>query len=94
MVARGAAVPLARRGGSKRTANVREVVNGLMYILGSGCQWRAIPKDLPLRRIAVHESIWRLALNRGPLNAAAATLLWQIARHAEADVVLANVGAR
>ena len=25
----------------------REVVNGLMYILSTGCQWRAIPKDLP-----------------------------------------------
>jgi transposase len=23
------------------------VVNGLMYILATGCQWRAIPKDLP-----------------------------------------------
>src|SRR6202167_5421167 len=27
----------------------REVVNGLMYILSTGCQWRAIPKDLPPR---------------------------------------------
>ena len=27
--------------------NMREVVNGLMYILSTGCQWRAIPKDLP-----------------------------------------------
>jgi transposase len=39
----------ARRGGNKRTVDVREVVNGLMYILGTGCQWRAIPKDLPPR---------------------------------------------
>ena len=29
--------------------NVREVVNGLMYVLSTGCQWRAIPKDLPPR---------------------------------------------
>ena len=29
--------------------DVREVVNGLMYMLGTGCQWRAIPKDLPPR---------------------------------------------
>ena len=28
---------------------VREVINGLMYILSTGCQWRAIPKDLPPR---------------------------------------------
>ena len=28
---------------------MREVVNGLMYILSTACQWRAIPKDLPPR---------------------------------------------
>ena len=33
----------------KRTVSVREVVNGLMYVLSTGCQWRAIPKDLPPR---------------------------------------------
>ena len=39
----------AKRGGNRRTVDVREVVNGLMYVLSSGCQWRAIPKDLPPR---------------------------------------------
>src|SRR4051812_50097467 len=39
-------IPPAKRGGNKRTVNVREVVNGLMYMLSTGCQWRAIPKDL------------------------------------------------
>ena len=29
-------IPAARRGGNKRTINVREVVNGLMYILQHG----------------------------------------------------------
>ena len=42
-------IPPARRGGNKRTVNLREVVNGLMYVLSTGCQWRAIPKDLPPR---------------------------------------------
>ena len=42
-------IPPAKRGGNKRTVNVREVVNGLMYVLATGCQWRAIPKDLPPR---------------------------------------------
>ena len=28
---------------------MRQVVNGLMYVLSTGCQWRAIPKDLPPR---------------------------------------------
>lgn len=39
----------AKRGGNKRTVNLRAIVNGLMYILSTGCQWRAIPKDLPPR---------------------------------------------
>ena len=40
-------IPPGKTGGGKRTVNIREVVNGLMYILSTGCQWRAIPKDLP-----------------------------------------------
>ncbi len=42
-------IPPARRGGNKRHIDIREVMNGLMYILSTGCQWRAIPKDLPPR---------------------------------------------
>ncbi len=42
-------IPPGKRGGRKRSVDVREVVNGLMYILSTGCQWRAIPKDLPPR---------------------------------------------
>jgi transposase len=45
-------IPAAKRGGNKRTVNLREVVNGLMYVLSTGCQWRAIPKDLPPRSTA------------------------------------------
>src|SRR5262245_17250484 len=40
-------IPPGKPGGDKRTVVLREVVNGLMYILSTGCQWRAIPKDLP-----------------------------------------------
>jgi transposase len=36
----------AKPGGNKRTVNLREIANGLMYILSTGRQWRAIPKDL------------------------------------------------
>ena len=45
----GPLIPPARRGGNRRHVDEREVVNGLMYILSTGCQWRAIPKDLPAR---------------------------------------------
>ncbi len=43
------AIPPALPGGNKRTIDIREVVNGVMYVLATGCQWRAIPKDLPPR---------------------------------------------
>ena len=42
-------IPPARRGGRKRTVNIREVLNGLLYVLSTGCQWRAIPTNLPSR---------------------------------------------
>ena len=42
-------LPPARPGGNKRTVVLREVVDGIMYVLGTGCQWRAVPKDLPPR---------------------------------------------
>ena len=31
----------------RNAAEVREVVNGIFYILWTGCQWKALPKDLP-----------------------------------------------
>lgn len=51
-------IPPARRGGNKRTVQIREVLNGVMYILSSGCQWRAIPRDLP-PRTTVHDYLDR-----------------------------------
>jgi transposase len=45
-------IPPAKRGGGKRTADMREVVNAVMYVLSTGCQWRALPKDLPPRSTA------------------------------------------
>jgi transposase len=42
-------IPPAKRGGNRRTVVVRDVVDGLMYILSTGCQWSALPKDLPPR---------------------------------------------
>ncbi len=43
-------IPRAKRGGNKRTVDVRAVLNGVMYILSTGCQWATLPpKDLPPR---------------------------------------------
>jgi transposase len=42
-------IPPVKRGGNRRRVNLREIVNALLYVLSTGCQWRAIPKDLPPR---------------------------------------------
>lgn len=42
-------IPAARRGGNKRTVDIREVMNGLIYGPGTGCPWRAISRDFPPR---------------------------------------------
>jgi Putative transposase of IS4/5 family (DUF4096) len=41
-----ALIPPNKPGGNKRSVNVRQVMNGIMYILSTGCQWRAIPPCL------------------------------------------------
>ena len=52
-------IPPARRGGRKRTADVREVLNGIFYVLATGCQWRALPKGSPPRSTAHgYPSLW------------------------------------
>jgi transposase len=38
----------------RRRGDLREVLNAVFYILGTGCQWRALPKDLPPRS-TVHD---------------------------------------
>ena len=42
-------IPPARRGGRKRSVHSREVFNGVLYLLSTGCQWRAIPTEFPPR---------------------------------------------
>jgi transposase len=45
-------IPPARRGGRKRSVNLREVLNARLYVLSTGCQWTALPKDLPPKSTA------------------------------------------
>jgi transposase len=42
-------IPPAKTGGRRRTVDVREVLNAIFYVLWTGCQWKALPKDLPPR---------------------------------------------
>jgi len=47
-------IPPEKRHGRHREVNLRELVNAIYYVLSTGCQWRALPKDFPPRS-TVHE---------------------------------------
>lgn len=45
----GPALPPPARRGRPRRVDLRAVVDALLYILATGCQWRALPRDFPPR---------------------------------------------
>ncbi len=47
-------IPPERWGGRTRSVDMREVINAMMYLTRTGCQWRAIPNDLPNRSTVRH----------------------------------------
>jgi len=40
-------IPGETSGGRHRDTDMRQVVNGILYLLRSGCSWRMLPKDFP-----------------------------------------------
>jgi putative transposase len=40
-------IPPAKPGGRPREVDLREVVNGILYLVRSGCSWRQLPHDFP-----------------------------------------------
>ena len=40
-------IPPAKRGGRPRTLEMRSVINAILYIVVSGCQWRMLPRSYP-----------------------------------------------
>lgn len=40
-------IPAAKPGGHPRTVDMREVINAILYVDRTGCQWRALPTDFP-----------------------------------------------
>lgn len=42
-------LPERCRWGRPRVVNLRAVLDGLLYVLATGCQWRALPRDFPPR---------------------------------------------
>lgn len=42
-----ALLPGPRPGGRPRTTSLRDVMDAILYIASTGCQWRMLPKDFP-----------------------------------------------
>jgi transposase len=63
-----AMIPPGRHGGRRRSVNVREVLNGIFYVLWTGCQWKALPKDLPPKS-TVHDYLEGRDLGAHPSRA-------------------------
>jgi putative transposase len=40
-------LPAPNKRGAPRTVNLREIINALLYLARTGCQWRMLPHDLP-----------------------------------------------
>jgi putative transposase len=73
-------VPDAKPGGRPEAYPKREILNGIFYLLRSGCSWRMLPHDLPPWRIVYHyfrqwrqDGTWQVMhdLLRGDVRAAA-----------------------
>lgn len=53
-------IPPAKSGGRPRSTDMREVLNGIFYVLKSGCQWRMLPHDYPKwQTVYYYYNTWR-----------------------------------
>lgn len=54
-------VPPAKPGGRPRAADMREVVDAILYVLRNGVVWRALPHDFPpWSTVYTYFRAWRL----------------------------------
>jgi putative transposase len=44
----------AKEGGRERSVNMREILNGIFYVLVGGGSWRMLPHDLPNWKTVYH----------------------------------------
>jgi len=57
----GPMLPPAKPGGRPRTVDLRNVVDGILYLVRSGCAWRMLPLEYPpWGTVHYYYRIWRL----------------------------------
>jgi putative transposase len=53
-------IPGPKWGGRPRTTDMREVLNAIIYVLKTGCQWDHLPHDFPPKGTVYHYfNTWR-----------------------------------
>lgn len=53
-------LPIEKPGGRHRLYPLREIINGLRYLVRSGCAWRSLPHDLPhWRTVYEYFNVWK-----------------------------------
>jgi transposase len=58
-------LPPEKPGGRPRKYPLREVINGIQYVLRAGCAWRLMPHDLPHWQTAYQTLCPRWRITRG-----------------------------
>ena len=73
-------LPAAKPGGRPRSVDLRRILNGICYVLRSGCQWRMLPRWFsPWSTVYAYFRSWRRA---GVWDQLQTTLREQVRRHA------------
>lgn len=55
-------LPPAKTGGRPRSTDLRQVMNGILYLVRTGCSWRMLPHDFPPWP-TVHDYYWKYRSN-------------------------------
>jgi len=40
-------LPPSKTGGRPRSTDLRQMVNGILYLVRTGCSWQMLPRDFP-----------------------------------------------
>src|SRR5260370_21891922 len=75
---------VAKPGGRPRKTDLREVVNALLYLVRSGCQWRMIPHEFPAWRTVYN--YYRAWIKDATWDEMVAALRLDVREHAGRDL--------